>query len=36
MEFAESQIAYILGSTGMSYLIGYGEKFPLRPHHSAR
>lgn len=36
LEFVKSQISYILGSTGMSFLIGFGETYPLRPHHSAR
>lgn len=36
MEFAKSQIDYILGSTGRSFLIGFGEEYPQRPHHSAR
>ncbi|GAV85881.1 Glyco_hydro_9 domain-containing protein, partial [Cephalotus follicularis] len=35
MAFAKSQIDYILGSNpmGMSYLVGYGSKYPLRVHH---
>jgi len=31
--FAESQINYILGDTGRSYVVGWGENSPLRPHH---
>ncbi len=31
--FAESQCNYILGDTGFSYLIGFGEDFPKNPHH---
>ncbi|KAK2431709.1 endoglucanase [Trifolium repens] len=33
--FAKSQVDYILGSNpmGMSYLVGYGPKFPQRVHH---
>ena len=33
--FAKSQVDYILGSNpmGMSYLVGYGQSFPLRVHH---
>jgi endoglucanase len=35
--FAKSQLSYLLGSNpqGLSYQIGYGSKFPLRPHHRA-
>lgn len=32
-DFAESQINYALGSTGRSYVVGYGENPPLQPHH---
>ena len=33
--FAKSQVDYILGSnpTAMSYLVGYGPKYPQRVHH---
>jgi endoglucanase len=31
--FAKSQVDYALGSTGKSFLIGYGSKYPLHPHH---
>lgn len=31
--FAESQANYILGDTGFSYLIGFGENYPEHPHH---
>ena len=31
--FAESQLNYILGDTGRSFFVGWGEKSPLRPHH---
>nr|XP_004491466.1 endoglucanase 11-like [Cicer arietinum] len=33
--FAKSQVDYILGSNpmGISYLVGYGPKFPQRVHH---
>ncbi|MEJ6951302.1 glycoside hydrolase family 9 protein [Natronospora cellulosivora (SeqCode)] len=36
-EFAHSQIDYILGDNpeDMSYLIGYGERWPKHPHHRA-
>ncbi|KAF5743594.1 putative endo-1 4-beta-glucanase [Tripterygium wilfordii] len=35
VEFARSQVDYILGSNplGMSYMVGYGNKFPRRIHH---
>lgn len=32
-EFAESQINYILGDTGFSFMIGFGENYPQSPHH---
>ncbi|OPZ93260.1 MAG: Endoglucanase G precursor [Firmicutes bacterium ADurb.Bin419] len=31
--FAKQQVDYALGSTGMSYMIGYGDKYPQHPHH---
>ncbi len=31
--FAQSQAEYMLGSTGRSYVIGYGENYPQHPHH---
>ena len=35
-DFAEQQINYMLGSCGgQSFQIGFGDKFPLRPHHRA-
>uniref|UniRef100_A0A1B6F778 Endoglucanase n=1 Tax=Cuerna arida TaxID=1464854 RepID=A0A1B6F778_9HEMI len=33
--FAKQQIDYMLGSSGRSYVVGYGEKYPTRPHHAA-
>ncbi|XP_071116317.1 endoglucanase 4-like [Haliotis cracherodii] len=35
-EWALSQIHYILGDNkyGMSYVIGYGDNYPLKPHHA--
>lgn len=35
--FAKSQIDYMLGSNpaNMSYVIGYGSKYPTHPHHRA-
>lgn len=32
-EFAESQINYALGSTGYSYMVGFGENYPQHVHH---
>ncbi|MBA0578612.1 hypothetical protein Gorai_020889 [Gossypium raimondii] len=35
LSFAKSQVDYILGSNpmNMSYLVGYGSKYPIRVHH---
>jgi len=35
LHFAKSQVDYILGSNpmNMSYLVGYGRKYPTRVHH---
>jgi len=30
---AEEQMAYIMGSSGRSFVVGYGEDPPQRPHH---
>lgn len=37
IDFAKSQIDYMLGENpnGFSYVVGYGENYPLRPHHRA-
>lgn len=32
-DFAVAQANYALGSTGFSYLIGYGDQYPEHPHH---
>jgi len=32
-DFAESQCNYALGSTGFSYMIGFGDSYPEHPHH---
>ena len=32
-DFAESQIGYALGDTGRSFEIGFGEDYPVHPHH---
>jgi hypothetical protein len=31
--FAKSQVDYALGSTGRSFLVGFGEAYPRHPHH---
>ena len=31
--WAESQINYMLGDTGRSFVIGYGNNPPTQPHH---
>lgn len=33
MDFCESQINYALGSTGRSFVVGFGENAPQHPHH---
>lgn len=35
-EFAKSQIHYMLGDAGQSYVIGFGENYPKQPYHAAR
>lgn len=32
-DFCEKQINYALGSTGRSYVVGFGENAPEHPHH---
>lgn len=32
-DFAVSQIDYALGSSGRSFVCGFGENFPVNPHH---
>jgi hypothetical protein len=32
-DFEKSQIDYALGSTGRSFVVGYGENSPQHPHH---
>lgn len=34
--FAKQQIDYMLGDGGRSYVVGYGNNPPVRPHHRAR
>ena len=31
--FAKSQVDYALGSTGRSFLVGFGLNYPFHPHH---
>ena len=33
LKFGESQINYALGSTGRSFLVGFGHNYPQHPHH---
>ncbi|KAI0211181.1 Endoglucanase F, partial [Lamellibrachia satsuma] len=33
--FAKTQLEYMLGSTGRSFVVGYGTNPPVQPHHSA-
>jgi len=35
ISFIQQQMDYILGSGYRSYVIGYGYKYPLRPHHAS-
>lgn len=35
MILAKEQAAYILGETGFGFVVGFGDKYPLRPHHRA-
>ena len=34
IEFARKQVDYVLGSTGRSFVVGYGSKYPLQPLHA--
>ncbi len=36
LDFASRQINYILGDSGRSYVIGFGQNYPQRPHHRSR
>lgn len=36
LNFALKQINYILGDSGRSFVIGFGQNYPLRPHHTSR
>ncbi len=33
--FARQQIDYMLGSTGRSFVVGFGQNPPQRPHHTS-
>ncbi len=33
--FAENQMGYILGDTGRSFVVGFGQNSPVSPHHRA-
>ncbi|WAM33659.1 glycoside hydrolase family 9 protein [Caldicellulosiruptor morganii] len=33
LNFAKSQIDYALGSTGRSFVVGFGTNYPQHPHH---
>ncbi|XP_023329807.1 uncharacterized protein LOC111702374 isoform X2 [Eurytemora carolleeae] len=35
LDFAKEQIGYILGDGGRSFVVGFGENYPTRPHHKA-
>ena len=34
--FVEQQIHYMLGSSGRSFVVGFGNNPPQRPHHRSR
>ncbi|KAG4075281.1 hypothetical protein HA402_003072 [Bradysia odoriphaga] len=35
LEFADSQIGYMLGDTGRSFVVGFGNNPPVNPRHAA-
>uniref|UniRef100_H2YUQ7 Endoglucanase n=1 Tax=Ciona savignyi TaxID=51511 RepID=H2YUQ7_CIOSA len=35
IRFAQSQIHYMLGASGRSYVVGYGNNSPTQPHHGS-
>lgn len=35
-DFAKQQINYMLGDTGRSFVVGFGENYPKQPTHAAR
>merc|ERR1712142_487439 len=34
-KMAQEQMDYILGKNGQSFVVGYGPKYPKKPHHRA-
>lgn len=36
INFAKSQIDYMLGDSGRSYVVGFGHNYPKQPYHAAR
>lgn len=34
INFARSQVDYAMGSSGRSFVVGYGKVYPLQPHHA--
>lgn len=36
LKWAQKQIGLLLGDTGRSYVVGFGEDYPKKPHHKAR
>ncbi len=35
-KLAQAQIHYALGDTGRSFVVGFGNNPPVKPHHSSR
>jgi len=35
IKWVKNQISYMLGSTGKSFVVGFGENYPKQPHHRA-
>jgi len=35
LDFAKNQVAYFTGSSGRSFIVGYGTNPPAQPHHRA-
>ena len=33
LAFAKTQLFYIYGDSGRSFIVGFGESYPKRPHH---
>ena len=34
-DYADKQIGYMLGDSGRSFVVGFGENYPKQPHHKA-